>query len=88
MVPVAPIITGVTFVFHSTCAVFLLYYYYYYYYYYYLLTPGSYPMRGVGSSLGIKRPGREADHSSSAEIRLHSPHCDPGVDSTLNRNEY
>jgi hypothetical protein len=43
--------------------------------------PASYPMGTRGTSLGIKRPGREADHSppSSAkvkecvELHLHSP---------------
>jgi hypothetical protein len=36
MVPVAPIITGVTFVFtfHMLCISIIRYYYYYYYYYY------------------------------------------------------
>jgi hypothetical protein len=52
MVPVAPIITGITVFLHSTCVVFLLwrlyilkssrllftYYYYYYYYYYYFVS--------------------------------------------------
>jgi len=37
MVPVAPIITGITFVFTFHMHLFLFYYYYYYYYYYYLL---------------------------------------------------
>jgi hypothetical protein len=33
--------------------------------------PASYPMGTSGFSLGVKRPGREADHSSpsSAELR-------------------
>jgi hypothetical protein len=43
--------------------------------------PASYPMGSRGSSLGVKRPGRETDHSppSSAEVKecvelyLHSP---------------
>jgi hypothetical protein len=43
--------------------------------------PASYPMGTAGFSLGVKRPGREADHSppSSAEVKewlelyLHSP---------------
>jgi hypothetical protein len=43
--------------------------------------PASYPMCTRGSFLGVKRPGREADHSppSSAEVKecvelyLHSP---------------
>jgi hypothetical protein len=43
--------------------------------------PASYPMGTRGSSLGVKRPGREADHSppSSAKVKecmelyLHSP---------------
>jgi hypothetical protein len=43
--------------------------------------PASYPLGGRGSFPGVKRPGREADHSSpsSAEVKeyvklyLHSP---------------
>ena len=37
IVPVAPIITGITFVFtfHMCCISIVRYYYYYYYYYYY-----------------------------------------------------
>jgi hypothetical protein len=43
--------------------------------------PASYPMGTRGSFLGVKQPGREADHSppSSAEVKecvglyLHSP---------------
>jgi hypothetical protein len=39
IVPVAPIITGVTFVFtfHVRCISVIRYYYYYYYYYYYCI---------------------------------------------------
>ena len=58
IVPVAPIITGITFVFtfHMRCISIVRYYYYYYYYYY----KGRDSSVGVATRYGLNGPGIES----------------------------
>jgi hypothetical protein len=55
--------------------------------------PASYPMGTRGSSLGLKSPGCEADHSSPSsrecvELYLHSPNTPPWLGAQLKHRDY
>jgi hypothetical protein len=48
--------------------------------------PASYPMRGGGSSLGVKRQGREVDHSPSARAEVKNDGAIPPLAHVLMLN--